>query len=188
MKEVKKCAPQGDALMFRVDALPANAQPVKAENGLLLVTHSETGHHHAVDARPGLELFQHPTNPLVGWLRITQAAEVQQWQYNTRQIKAGMEARQVELAEAIDALLNKDEELSEEDEVRYRALTDEHLACWEDVQETHTGRFADVVHHRPWDTHETLRLLYSEVPSGETIFEIHRQREHSPEGWRRVAD
>lgn len=123
MKEVKKCAPQGDVLMFRVEKLPDHAQPVKPENGMLLVTHSETGHHHAVDARPGLALFQHPTDPLVGWLRITKEAQ-----------------------------------------------------------------HADVVHHRPWDTHETLRLLYSDSPAGETIFEIRRQRERAPEGWRRVED
>jgi hypothetical protein len=40
---------------------------------------------------------------------------------------------------------------------------------------------ADVVHHRPHDTHETLRL-----PAG--FWEIRRQREMSPEGWRRVED
>lgn len=42
----------------------------------------------------------------------------------------------------------------------------------------------DVVHHRPWDTHETLRLL---TEPGET-WEIRRQREWTPEGWRRVED
>lgn len=46
---------------------------------------------------------------------------------------------------------------------------------------------ADVVHHRPWDTHETLRLL-ADQSRGETIWEIRRQRERSPEGWRRVED
>lgn len=43
---------------------------------------------------------------------------------------------------------------------------------------------ADVVHHRDHDTHETLRLL------GEpgAVWEIRRQREYTPEGWRRVED
>lgn len=44
----------------------------------------------------------------------------------------------------------------------------------------------DVVHHRPWDTHETLRLL-GEGGFG-SVFEVRRQREYSPEGWRRVED
>ena len=42
----------------------------------------------------------------------------------------------------------------------------------------------DVVHHRPWDTHETLRLLGGVG----AVWEVRRQREWSPEGWRRVED
>lgn len=41
--------------------------------------------------------------------------------------------------------------------------------------------FADVVHLRPFDTHETIRL-------GAGAWEVRRQREHTPEGWRRVED
>lgn len=46
------------------------------------------------------------------------------------------------------------------------------------------GKSVDVVHHRPNDTHETIRLL------GEpgAIWKVRRQREHTPEGWRRVED
>jgi|SRR5690606_10829787 len=40
--------------------------------------------------------------------------------------------------------------------------------------------FADVVHHRSFDTHETVRL-----PKG--LWKIRRQREHTPQG-RRVED
>jgi len=36
-------------------------------------------------------------------------------------------------------------------------------------------------HMRNFDTHETLK-----IPTG--IFEIRRQREYTPEGWRRVED
>lgn len=46
------------------------------------------------------------------------------------------------------------------------------------------GGGIDVVHQRPWDTHETVRLLGA---PGD-VFEIRRQREWAPEGWRRVAD
>lgn len=46
------------------------------------------------------------------------------------------------------------------------------------------GAGIDIVHQRPWDTHETLRLLGQ---AGD-VFEIRRQREWAPEGWRRVAD
>lgn len=36
-------------------------------------------------------------------------------------------------------------------------------------------------HHRSWDKHEALQ-----IPTG--VFEIRRQREYTPEGWRRVED
>lgn len=40
---------------------------------------------------------------------------------------------------------------------------------------------AELTHQRPFDTHETLGLR------GGT-YEIRRQREYTPEGWRRVED
>ena len=42
----------------------------------------------------------------------------------------------------------------------------------------------DIVHLRPWDTHETVRLLG--VPGD--VWQVRRQREWTPEGWRRVED
>ncbi|MBK7864340.1 MAG: hypothetical protein IPJ65_38220 [Archangiaceae bacterium] len=46
------------------------------------------------------------------------------------------------------------------------------------------GKTVDVVHKRPYDTHETIRLLGQ---PGD-VFKIKRQREYTPEGWRRVED
>ena len=43
------------------------------------------------------------------------------------------------------------------------------------------GESADLEHLRSFDTHETLRL----EPG---IYEVRRQQEYSPEGWRRAAD
>lgn len=40
---------------------------------------------------------------------------------------------------------------------------------------------ADLIHNRSFDTHDPIRF-----DAG--IYEIRRQREHTPEGWRRVAD
>jgi hypothetical protein len=39
----------------------------------------------------------------------------------------------------------------------------------------------EIVHERQFDTHETIQL-----PAG--IWQVRRQREHTPEGWRMVAD
>ncbi len=41
--------------------------------------------------------------------------------------------------------------------------------------------YADLKHLRSFDTHETLRLK-------EGAYEIRRQREYTPEGWRRIED
>lgn len=46
------------------------------------------------------------------------------------------------------------------------------------------GGGVDVVHQRPWDTHETIRLLGK---AGD-VWEVRRQREATPEGWTRVCD
>ncbi len=46
---------------------------------------------------------------------------------------------------------------------------------------------AQIEHKRDWDTHEALDLLYDKT-EGETVWEIRRQREWTPKGWRRVED
>lgn len=46
------------------------------------------------------------------------------------------------------------------------------------------GKSVDIVHQRPFDTHETIRFL---TEPGD-VFKIRRQREYVPEGWRMVAD
>lgn len=121
MKSIQDRGAQGDVLFRRIAKLPADAVPVKPEGGELIVTHSETGHHHVVqDMTCGL--YSHPTSSLVGYLQLGDGCA--------------------------------------------------------------SVGGADVVHQRPWDTHETLRLLGK---PGD-VFEIRRQREWSPEGWRRVQD
>lgn len=113
MKEVNKLCAQGDVLFRRIKALPADAVEQKSE-GPIVVAHSETGHHHAIE--PGeAKLF---------------------------------------------------EKLERDPMICYLAVAGEH---------------ADVVHHRPHDTHETVRLLGG-------LWEVRRQREWTPEGLRRVED
>lgn len=58
------------------------------------------------------------------------------------------------------------------------------LECFLRFDGPDIGGGVDVVHHRSWDTHETLRLLGT--PG--TIWRVRRQREWSPWGDRRVAD
>ena len=42
-----------------------------------------------------------------------------------------------------------------------------------------------ITHHRSTDTHEAFELL---APGGDVVWEIGRQREYTPDGWRQVAD
>jgi hypothetical protein len=50
MRTFKNTCAQGDVYIRRVDSLPANVVEVKPENGKLIVTHSETGHNHVMEA------------------------------------------------------------------------------------------------------------------------------------------
>lgn len=50
MKTFKKYAAQGDIFITRIDALPPNLVSAKPEAGNYIVAHSETGHHHVMDA------------------------------------------------------------------------------------------------------------------------------------------
>lgn len=114
MKEIKEQGAQGDVMFRRVGEIPQSAtESVPRENGKLIVTHSETGHHHAIDA-PDVKMFREPRDPLVAYLQVG-------------------------------------------------------------------GAGAEVVHHRSFDTHETIKL-----PAG--LWQVRRQREHTPDGWRRVED
>lgn len=48
MKTFDKVCAQGDILITRIDKLPEGVVPVKPEGKHLIVTHSETGHHHVM--------------------------------------------------------------------------------------------------------------------------------------------
>lgn len=113
MKTIKKVGAQGDVFFQRVDAIPDEAKPKQATEGRHIVAHSETGHHHTIQA-DGVVLYEGPADPFTCYLRVD-------------------------------------------------------------------GAFADVVHQRPSDTHETLRL-------GPGTWQVRRQREYVPEGFRLVQD
>lgn len=109
----KTAAAQGDVHFTKIarSKLPKGLTPVKAENGRVLVTHSETGHHHVMDAA-GVTMFE-TDNPLVCYLLVEQPTEL--------------------------------------------------------------------LHLRPFDTHAPILFQPG-------AYEVRRQREHVPEGFRRVED
>lgn len=117
MKTFQKVCAQGDVLIRRVKAIPTNVAPVHPVDGAVIVTHSETGHHHVMVLDraddPAVEMFSSTDNPLLAWIKVNRPT-------------------------ALD-------------------------------------------HKRPHDTHESILF----EPG---IYEVRRQREHTPEGWRQVAD
>ena len=114
MKKFSKMAAQGDIVLVRVKELPKGLEIVKSEKNRCVVSHSETGHDHFVDAT-GVSMFQEPNNPFICYLQVAPIGG------------------------------------------------------------------ADLIHARPFDTHETLHLEQG-------TYKIHRQREYTPSGWRRVED
>ena len=61
---------QGDLLILEIPKLPAHVDPVKAVDGVFVVAHSETGHHHVVDAHSGVRYFRDTRNPLWAYLTV----------------------------------------------------------------------------------------------------------------------
>lgn len=62
MKTFDKTAAQGEITITRMNALPAGLIPVKAEKGLFIVGHSETGHHHVMTMER-TQFFRDPNPP-----------------------------------------------------------------------------------------------------------------------------
>lgn len=103
---------QGDLCIRRIDAVPAAAKPAAGTDGVHILAHSETGHHHVIDANRARLLIDE-TNAFIAWLDIASEAEIR--------------------------------------------------------------------HLRDFDTHETLTVTPGR-------YEVRRQREYVPEGFRRAAD
>ncbi len=71
MKTFKKMAAQGDMIIIRRDKLPEGVgEMIPTEGGAHILTHSETGHHHQVLDRPGVEHFKDSMNLLRSFLVI----------------------------------------------------------------------------------------------------------------------
>jgi len=114
MRTFNKIAAQGDVMFIRVDKLPENRELVEAktEGASLIVTHSETGHHHVMEASK-VNMFECKDDELQSFLVVHNDAELR--------------------------------------------------------------------HLRDFDTHESILFTKG-------VYNVRRQREHTPEGFRRVAD
>ena len=71
----EKCAAQGDLLITRIDALPETSIQAQPENGVHVLAHSETGHHHVVDAAR-VDYFHAANDSFVSYLRVNEPADL----------------------------------------------------------------------------------------------------------------
>lgn len=69
-------AAQGDIWIKRIHKLPAGLKPLIPENGKYIVAHSETGHHHVIQAVQGCEVYTDPKDPMTLYLKVIDATEV----------------------------------------------------------------------------------------------------------------
>ena len=74
MKTFKNCAAQGDVYILRVKSLPTNVKLANPENGKFILAHSETGHHHVMEASPNVMFYESDT-PLVSYLEVIEATD-----------------------------------------------------------------------------------------------------------------
>ena len=54
----KLTAAQGEVNIRKIHTIPENLKPISAENGLLIVGHSESGHHHGFRADQGVTVME----------------------------------------------------------------------------------------------------------------------------------
>jgi hypothetical protein len=70
MRTFKNTCAQGDVYIRRVDSLPEGLVEVAPENGVNIVTHSETGHNHVMEATAS-KLYSVPGSEFDCYLSIS---------------------------------------------------------------------------------------------------------------------
>lgn len=74
-KEVKYIGPvffQGDVAYIQVEALPEGLTPAAPEEGRYILGHSETGHHHVIEATPNVKVLRDPSDAVTAYLQVIQ--------------------------------------------------------------------------------------------------------------------
>lgn len=74
-KQFNKMAAQGDVMFIKVDSIPNGLKKHAPENGKIIVTHSETGHHHVIDAGAA-EMLIDETNEFIAYLKINKDCQI----------------------------------------------------------------------------------------------------------------
>ena len=67
---------QGDLMIRRIGKFPNGLAPAKAENGVHILAHSETGHHHIVKERSA-QLLIDKANAFIAYLDVAEECEIE---------------------------------------------------------------------------------------------------------------
>ena len=67
---------QGDLMLIEIAELPANCKPAAAESDYHILAHSETGHHHVLEAGAA-QRFIDETNAFISYLKVNKDAAVE---------------------------------------------------------------------------------------------------------------
>ena len=51
MKIIQTLGAQGEIRTYRIDQIPGDVKPLAKERGRFIIGHSETGHHHVIEAK-----------------------------------------------------------------------------------------------------------------------------------------
>lgn len=76
MKIIQNSARQGELYIDRIQTLPLGLKkvsPTQTENQYI-VAHSETGHHHVIDANPSVNLYL-SDDPMISYLEVLEATD-----------------------------------------------------------------------------------------------------------------
>lgn len=86
MQNNKKQYRQGDVWIERVDRIPEGTEPVKPENGRLILARGEaTGHHHSIDAKFGALLAKGAER----FLKVEKTVQLKHQEHDPIQLPAG---------------------------------------------------------------------------------------------------
>lgn len=69
----RKSVCQGDVYLIPIKAVPEGMEPIAPENGHFIITHSETGHHHAIKERPDVKQYA-AESEFRGFLELSESA------------------------------------------------------------------------------------------------------------------
>lgn len=70
MKTFTKCAAQGDLLIIKVDRVPGGYTQASPTDNRYVVAHSETGHHHVVEADPNVQYWTNSKDMMKAYLVV----------------------------------------------------------------------------------------------------------------------